>query len=243
MSATTAMSDTSLVARARTDPEAMAALVDDSRGFIGYALQRFLARHGGRHTFARVGLEDNDLEQFAWEGFCRAVRDFEPERGLAFSTYAFVKVDGELTRRCRDTFAGGVRVPREEHLAGHGPAILWLDAPVRSEREDGGRLLGDFLPAEEDGIARADARLDDDRLVRALLSSRSGRIACLYVLRHLTQAEIGRLLGITQKPVSQHLRRGLAEAAALLRVSMTRPARTCHHRTRPTGSRRKAATA
>ena len=57
------------------------------------------------------GDEYEDLEQVAAIGLLKAIDRFEPERGLAFSTYAFPTIMGEIKRYFRDR-GWSVRVPR-----------------------------------------------------------------------------------------------------------------------------------
>lgn len=75
-------------------------------------LARQLARRYGR------GAELEDLEQVAALALLKAIGRFDPERGLAFSSFAFPTIVGELKRYLRD-HAWSVRVPRalqELHL-------------------------------------------------------------------------------------------------------------------------------
>jgi RNA polymerase sigma-B factor len=61
------------------------------------------------------GLEDiEDLEQVAAIGLMKAIERFDVERGVAFSSFAFPTILGELRRHCRD-LAWSVRVPRGLH--------------------------------------------------------------------------------------------------------------------------------
>jgi RNA polymerase sigma-B factor len=61
------------------------------------------------------GLEDvEDLEQVAAIGLMKAIDRFDVDRGVAFSSFAFPTILGELRRHCRD-LAWSVRVPRGLH--------------------------------------------------------------------------------------------------------------------------------
>jgi RNA polymerase sigma-B factor len=61
--------------------------------------------------FSGRGEAVEDLEQIATLGLLKAVDRFEPERGLAFSTFATPTIAGEIKRHFRDK-SWSVRVPR-----------------------------------------------------------------------------------------------------------------------------------
>jgi RNA polymerase sigma-B factor len=53
--------------------------------------------------YVRHGEQREDLEQVAYLGLVKAARRFDPERGVAFTTFAMPTILGELRRFCRDT--------------------------------------------------------------------------------------------------------------------------------------------
>ncbi len=99
------------------------ALISDHLG-LAIALAR---RFSGR------GEAVEDLEQIATLGLLKAVERFEPERGLAFSTFATPTISGEIKRHFRDR-SWSVRVPRALQELG-----LRLTATVADLTNDLGR--------------------------------------------------------------------------------------------------------
>jgi RNA polymerase sigma-B factor len=83
--------------------------------------------------FAGRGEAVDDLEQIATLGLLKAVERFEPERGLAFSTFATPTISGEIKRHFRDR-SWSVRVPRALQELG-----LRLTATVADLTNDLGR--------------------------------------------------------------------------------------------------------
>jgi RNA polymerase sigma-B factor len=99
------------------------ALISDHLG-LAIALAR---------RFAGRGEAVDDLEQIATLGLLKAVERFEPERGLAFSTFATPTISGEIKRHFRDR-SWSVRVPRALQELG-----LRLTATVADLTNDLGR--------------------------------------------------------------------------------------------------------
>ncbi len=127
---------------------------------------KWLARHLARR-FANRGESFDDLLQVAYLGMLKAVERFEPDRNLAFSTFATATIEGELKRHFRDK-TWSVRVPRRSqdlHLR-LAPTINDLTQKLaRSPRvEEVAEELGvtpeDVLEAMEVGNAYRSTSLD-----------------------------------------------------------------------------------
>lgn len=76
----------------------------------------------GRYAGRSEAIED--LEQAASLALVKAIDRFEPDRGVAFSTFAWATISGELKRHLRDR-SWGMRVPRrlQEHFLTTAKAV------------------------------------------------------------------------------------------------------------------------
>jgi RNA polymerase sigma-B factor len=215
-------------------------------------LARSLARR-----YAHTSEPFEDLMQVASLGLLKALDRFDPERKIAFASFAVPTILGELRRYFRDS-SWGVHVPRDlqeqalkvggaqEELAklhGRAPTVnelavyleldtetvldalqagqayeaLPLDAPTGSAG-DGDRDHGlthlDTLGAEDERYEWVDL---DTTVAVALrsLHPRDRAIVRLRFIEELSQAEIGRRIGISQMQVSRLLRRSLQQLRVL----------------------------
>ena len=173
-------------------------------------------------------------------GLLQALRRFDPDRGLCFSTYAVPLIAGEIRRFLRDD--GMVKFSRE------AKSLALKIERVRRERGDltvaelskqlnvpaedimaalasrAGALSLD-APTDEDGtdlnsfLGSSDADTEGDALRRAelselfsLLSERERQVLYLRYFKDRTQAEVGKRLGLSQVQISR------IEKKALLRM-------------------------
>jgi RNA polymerase sigma-B factor len=234
--ATRAAHDAALFARYRRDGD---------RAARDELVERFspLARHFARRYRGRAELDD--LEQVALIALLKAIDRFDPERGLAFTSFAVPTVLGELKRYFRD-LGWVVRVPRPVQelklrldgevevltaTLGRSPTPIELadrtgktvemviealstvtahypDSLDRTATEEGDPLVDRLGGAVDPGFARAEQTADLDSLL-GLLPDRDREILWMRFEQDLTQAEIGRRLGISQMHVSRLTRRAV----------------------------------
>ena len=190
--------------------------------------------------YQNCGLSQEDMLQLGSIGLLQALRRFDTDRGLCFSTYAVPLIAGEIRRFLRDD--GMVKFSREakslalriervrreqgdlslEELSRQLQASLEDITAALASRE--GTLSLD-APADEDGgelqsfLGCADADTERDALRRAelfelfsLLSQRERQVLFLRYFRDQTQSEVGQRLGLSQVQISR------IEKKALLRM-------------------------
>ena len=190
--------------------------------------------------YQNCGLGQEDMLQLGSIGLLQALRRFDPDRGLCFSTYAVPLIAGEIRRFLRDD--GMVKFSRE------AKSLALKIERVRRERGDltvaelskqlnvpaedvtaalasrAGALSLD-APTDEDGtdlkafLGSSDADTEGDALDRAelrelfsLLSERERQVLYLRYFQDRTQAEVGKRLGLSQVQISR------IEKKALLRM-------------------------
>lgn len=113
---------------------------------------RLVSSLAGRFLYS--GQEFDDLYQVGMVGLLRAVRNFDPDRGLCFSTYAVPVILGEIRRYLRDD--GSIKVGRslkenylllkrtEQHLSqllGRSPTLSEVCSECGLNREDALRAM------------------------------------------------------------------------------------------------------
>ncbi|WP_053226046.1 sigma-70 family RNA polymerase sigma factor [Solirubrobacter soli] len=111
-----------------------------------------------------------DLEQIAAIGLMKAIDRFDPERGLAFSSFAFPTILGELKRHLRDR-GWSVRPPRDiqelvarvEQSANRLASDLGRSPTVGEIAEHVGNTVEQVLEAMGAANARHAASLDQPR--------------------------------------------------------------------------------
>ncbi len=219
------MSDTktALIANAKNgDSEALARLVEENTGLVRSIAVRFMGR----------GVDYEDLCQIGHIGMIKAIRNFDLERGTAFSTYAVPLIIGEIKRFLRDD--GEIKIGREikrraavimsakEKFVGENirePTVSELATLCGFSEEE----IVESLNAATPTLSLSEAIGEDSTLEDLLgvdftnelnekialkqaiegLETQEKEIILLRYYKNLTQTEAGRLLGLTQVTVSR----------------------------------------
>ena len=203
-------------------PEALQALAETQLPLVGMLVRRFPAS----------GISKEELYQQGVVGLMKALRQFDPTRGTAFSTYAAAMILGEM--RMLRRMDAPIHIPRTELEMRR--RIREAESALRADlgREPDVKELADalhmdaaelMLHMEEITVASTDAQSAEGspladlladpedwqmRLeLRDVLSRLPQRDQLLVALRHragLTQHQAGQRLGMTQMQVSRRER-------------------------------------
>ena len=190
--------------------------------------------------YQNCGLSQEDMLQLGSIGLLQALRRFDPDRGLCFSTYAVPLIAGEIRRFLRDD--GMVKFSREAKSLAiqierirreHGDlSVEELSRRMNVSVEDITAALASRetalsldAPTDEDGadlqsfLGSSQANTEKEALRRvelrellSLLTERERQVLFLRYFQDKTQNEVGRRLGLSQVQISR------IEKKALLRM-------------------------
>ncbi len=208
-----------VLAAQRGDAAAEQRLVSDNLPLVTAIAKRFLNR----------GVEMDDLRQLGSIGLLKAIRRFDVSLNVCFSTYAVPLIAGEIKRFLRDD--GMIKFSRSaKQLAAAVSAALQeepelcIDAladRLSVTREDLAVAAASATavasldePLSEDGVSRFErvgTDTQEDTCVQKLsldaairhLSQREQLLIRLRYREEKTQAEVGRILGVSQVQVSR----------------------------------------
>jgi RNA polymerase sigma-B factor len=245
------------VARGRGDIEgkahlrpAMSPAHEPTQGLPDAARQELVRSHlplvrAMARRYARRREDLDDLVQAGSVGLVKASSRFDPNRDVAFSTFAAPSVEGEIRRHLRER-DGGVRMPREvqrmstelrrcrSELAaslGRAPDVRELAAALDADTREVERLLaadaardaaplgtpGTDVAADSEALAKSEYRVLLAGGLRAL-APRERRIVFLRFHADMTERQIARTVGLSQAHVSRLLEGALTK----LRAELTR---------------------
>lgn len=117
--------------------------------------------------YVRLGMEAEDLQQVACMGLVKAAKRFDPDREVAFSTYATATVIGELRRHLRDT-SWGAGVPRSVKELSLNVAIATEELTDQLKREPTKAELAAHLEVSEASVSDSIHALRNARIPASL---------------------------------------------------------------------------
>lgn len=102
--------------------------------------------------FANRGEPVDDLRQVGYVGLIKAADRFDSARGVAFATYGYAKITGEIRRYFRDK-CWAIRIPRK--MQELKCAIDRLKETVPADRAPDSAEIGSMLSTSEEKVRRA----------------------------------------------------------------------------------------
>ena len=201
------------------DTEVEQALLSENMPLVAAIAKRFLYR----------GVEMDDLKQLGSIGLLKAIRRFDVTQNVCFSTYAVPLIAGEIKRflrddgiikfsrsakqlaaavsralaeepdLCIDALAERLCVSREDLAVAQASAssVVSLDEPLSEEGDSSYERTG--TETEEESCVQ---RLSLDAAL-SNLPERERRLIRLRYQEEKTQAEVGRILGVSQVQISR----------------------------------------
>ena len=212
-------------------------MVSDKTRREAFITQNLGLVHACAGRFRGRGIEYDDLYGAGCMGLVKACDNFDPERGVCFSTYAVPVILGEIKKLFRD--GGTVKVSRSlKELSlkinaererclkrtGQEPGVTELAETLGTTPEQIALAIRASLPAlsvtatdGEDGLKECVVPIDSpeealsDRIglaeVMGRLSEGDRRLIRLRFFAGRTQSETARVLGTTQVQISRRERR------------------------------------
>lgn len=205
-------------------------------------LERIVADHTGlvksvALRLSRVYGEDaEDLIQIGYIGLIKAAKNFDPERGYKFSTYAVPMITGEIKSQLRDSGtikvsrslkadAVAVRKAENDFVAktGRSPKLSELSKatglPVErvSEALRAGDAMKNFEDFEKIELMtnEEESNITKMDIASALstLDSAARQVMILRYYKDMTQTQVANLMGISQVQVCRIEKRTLKKMA------------------------------
>ena len=204
------------------DDVAFENLVHNNKGLIWNIVKRFTAR----------GYETDDLYQIGCLGFIKAIKKFDTSFEVQLSTYAVPYILGEIKRFLRDdgmirvsrslkelgikikqlqreydydidinTIAKKLNITKEE-VALAMDAVTPVQSIYQEEASAEGRLLLDKISTKKDEETMITNKIAIKQLIEGL-EKREQEIILLRFYKDKTQAQVGKILGISQVQVSR----------------------------------------
>lgn len=204
-------------------------LAEENLGLVHLCANRFRGR----------GIEYDDLYSAGCLGLLKAVKAFDPERGVKFSTYAVPVILGEIKRLFRD--GGTIKVSRSLKELSMRLQRICADLTQKNGREPTVSELADITGESESDISEAlcaaqplisltssddgegqldvpvespDENITDLLALRQIMTSLPDNDRMLLELRYfrnLTQAKTAKILGMTQVQVSRREKKLLTQ--------------------------------
>ena len=156
----------------------------------------------------KTTLSLDDMYQIAWIAVSKAIPKYKPDKNFKFTTFIGRCIDNEfkmIARQRMKTF-----IDREDESKGYF-RFAWLDEPIKDmDGHNSNALLRDII--EDSYIFTEDILMNTFK--EWLTSYKKDRIRNIledFILRGISQVDIGKSLGVTQSYVSRLVKVGIKD--------------------------------
>ena len=156
----------------------------------------------------KTTLSLDDMYQIAWIAVSKAIPKYKPDKNFKFTTFIGRCIDNEfkmIARQRMKTF-----IDREDESKGYF-RFAWLDEPIKDmDGHNSNALLRDII--EDSYIFTEDILMNTFK--EWLTSYKKDRIKNVledFILRGISQVDIGKSLGVTQSYVSRLVKVGIKD--------------------------------
>ncbi len=177
----------------RGDKEALTQILEENNGLIWSIVKKFIGK----------GYETEDIYQIACIGFIKAIQRFRFEFGNELSTYSVQYMLGEIKKFFRDD--GIIHISRNKKEEG---LRLKIESIYDKVCEDKEKIEMIFI--NEDEQSQMIDKLTILELIKKL-NHREKEVIQLRYFKDKTQAQVAKILGISQVHVSRIEKRVLLE--------------------------------
>lgn len=165
------------------------------------ALDNIRLAYWTARRYQGCGINSDDLKGIALLGLVKAAENYDPSKGVSFSTFATRVITNEILMALR----------KEQRYLG----MVSLDAEVSVSEKENRASLADMVPCEERGFARAEAALMLSRAADGV-SEKEMAAVWLVICRNVKQSDAGKLLRVSQSIVSRRVKSGLRKMRTCL---------------------------
>ena len=156
----------------------------------------------------KTTLSLDDMYQIAWIAVSKAIPKYKPDKNFKFTTFIGRCIDNEfkmIARQRMKTF-----IDREDESKGYF-RFAWLDEPIKDmDGHNSNALLRDII--EDSYIFTEDILMNTFK--EWLTSYKKDRIKNVledFILKGISQVDIGKSLGVTQSYVSRLVKVGIKD--------------------------------
>ena len=192
-----------LLSRLEDDPELRGVLIERNLRLVVYIAKKF----------ENTGTDLEDLTSIGTIGLIKAVNTFKPDRGIKLATYASRCIENEILMYIRKN-------------SGRRPDLS-IDEPLNVDWDGNELLLSDVLSTDNDEVYGKIEHEEDYKLLHQAVGNLPEREQEIITLRfglgggrERTQAEVAKMLGISQSYISRLEKKILADLKRAIGANM-----------------------